>query len=304
LKRPEPLTVQRHLHATVEARTELTLRAYEAVGHTLPAVIPILGYSARANHDAYFGDALGQDYRVMVEARASGIPLVDDVKARITGVPIGAAQNLFALFPLGQPASVSRFAIHQQLLDVVEAFWQAGYLLLDLQPQNIFYQPASGRLTVIDCSTLVERQTMPPQGRPRQDLHDVYLEILKFYTTPQSPPAQVKGYREPQGFRSLGSFERELDQMARRFQSLSDASAPAAALRLIGQVRQRAYTTYDDFRRDLMTYLEAAYQAQQALPNLPETRQVWREALNWLRLPHWQRYLFDAETELAGFASS
>jgi hypothetical protein len=118
LKRPTPQTVRHQLHAGVEARTDRILQAYQEVGHTLPMVSPILGYTDRANHDAYFGDTLGQEYRVIVEERATGIPLVGDLRARFTGVPIGVGQNLFALFPLVQPENAPPFAIHQQLLDL------------------------------------------------------------------------------------------------------------------------------------------------------------------------------------------
>jgi hypothetical protein len=77
-----------------------------------------------------------------------------------------------------------------------------------------------------------------------------------------------------------------------------------AALTIIGQLRQRAYAAFADFRRDLIAYLEAVRLAHQALPHLLEARQVWAEALNGLRAEYWQRYLFDAETELAAFKLS
>src|SRR5215471_10707844 len=143
LKRPTPETVRRRQHAGIEARTDRMLQAYQEVGHTIPTVVPVVGYTERANHDAYFGDALEQAYRVIIEERAVGIPLMRDLKARFTGVPIGVGQNLFALFPLVQPESAPAFAIHRQLLDLEAAYFQAGYILLDLRPHNVFYQPAS-----------------------------------------------------------------------------------------------------------------------------------------------------------------
>ena len=141
LKRPAPETLRHRMHE-VEARTDRILQVYQEVGHTIPTVVPMVGYTERVNHDGYFGETLGQTYRVIVEERARGIPLMGDLKARFTGVPIGVGQNLFALFPLIQPASTAPFVIHQQLLDLEEAFFQAGYVLLDLRPHNVFYQPA------------------------------------------------------------------------------------------------------------------------------------------------------------------
>jgi hypothetical protein len=300
LKRPLPQTIRQQMHAGTEARTDRLLQAYQVVGHTLPAVVPIVGYTERANHDAYFGDTLGQEYRVIVQAHATGIPLVGDVKARITGTPIGVGQNLFALFPLVQPENAPPFAIHQQLLDLEEAFYQAGYLLLDLRPFNVFYHPACGRITVIDCGALVALPSaIDRQGRPTHDIHDFYLEMLKFYTTPQPPPAQASGYREPHGLRPVVDFGRELDRMAQQFQAVPDPAVQEAALTIIGQVRQRTFVAFADFRRDLMAYLESVRRAHQALPALAEARQAWAEALSWLHADYWQQYLFQPESELA-----
>src|SRR5215471_251137 len=266
LKRPTPESVRRRQHTGIEARTGRMLQGYQEVGHTLPMVVPIVGYTERANHDAYFGETLGQAYRVIIEERAVGIPLMGDLKARFTGVPIGVGQNLFALFPLVRPESAPPFAIHKQLLDLEAAYFQAGYILLDLRPHNIFYQPASGRITVIDCGALAEAQgSVSRRGQRPPDIHDFYLEMLKFYTTPQPPPVQASGYREPYGVRPVVNFERELDQMAQHFQAVSPPRLRAAALTLIAQVRQRTYTAFQDFRQDLTDYLEVVQSVHQTL---------------------------------------
>ena len=237
----------------------------------------------------------------MVEERASGIPLMADLKARFTGVPIGVGQNLFALFPLIQPATTLPFVIQRQLLDLEEAFFQAGYVLLDLRPHNVFYQPATGRITVIDCGALADAHgVVSHRGVRPPDIHDFYLEMLKFYTTPQLPPVQASSYREPYGIRPVVNFEGELDQMAQHFRAVANSSVQEAALTIIAQVRHRAYTTFQDFRQDLMAYLEAVHSMHQTLPNGIEARQAWTEALHWLRVDYWQRYRFAPETELAG----
>ena len=302
LKRPAPETVRRRMHDGIEARTDRILQVYQEVGHTIPTVVPIVGYTERVNHDAYFGETLGQTYRVMVEERAIGIPLMSELKARFTGVPIGVGQNLFALFPLIQPAAASPFAIHEQLLDVEEAFFRAGYVLLDLRPHNVFYQPATGRITVIDCGALTDvHGAVGRRGRRPPEIHDFYLEMLKFYTTPQLPPVQASGYREPYGVRPVVDFERELDQMAQQFRAVAHPRVQETALTIIAQVRQRAYPAFQDFRQDLMAYLAAVQGMHQTLPNFAQVQQVWMEALHWLRAEYWQRYRFTAETDLAGF---
>jgi hypothetical protein len=304
LKRPEPQMIRRRMHTNIEARTDRVLQVYQEVGHTIPTLVPILGYTERANHDAYFGDDLGHNYRVLVAERALGIPLVGEVKARFTGVPIGVGQHLFTLFPLIRSDDHRPFAIHEQLLEVEERFFDAGYILLDLRPQNIFYQPHSGRISVIDCGALVDLKEVSDTGRRSpQDIHDFYLEMLKFYTTPQSPPMQARGYRDPYGLRPVTHFERELDDMARQFNAAPDQAVQEAAQTLIGQIRQRAYTTFEAFRRDLFTYLDTVSAYHQSLPDLTEAQHVWTEALDWLRDDYWQRYLFCPETDLVGFTS-
>jgi len=302
LKRPEPQMIRRRMHTNIESRTDQVLHVYQEVGHTIPTVVPILGYTERANHDAYFGDDLGHDYRVLVAERALGIPLVGDIKARFTGVPIGVGQHLFTLFPLIRSENHAPFAIHEQLLEVEEPFFEAGYVLLDLRPQNIFYQPDSGRISVIDCGALVDLKRVADTGRRSpQDIHDFYLEMLKFYTTPQRPPMQARGYRDPYGLRPVTNFERELDDMARQYKAAPDQAVQEAAQVLIGQIRQRAYTAFEDFRRDLFAYLDTVSAYHHSLPDLAEAQHVWTEALDWLRDDYWQRYLFCPETDLIGF---
>ena len=300
LKRPEPQMIRRQMHVGIESRTDRMLQAYQEVGHAIPTLVPILGYTERTNHDAYFRDDLGHDYRVIVAERAAGIPLVGEVKARFTGVPIGIGQHLFTLFPLIQSDAHPPFAIHQQLLDVEEQFFQAGYILLDLRPQNIFYQPDSGEISVIDCGALIDRNTADAGRRAPQDIHDFYLEMLKFYTTPQTPPMQAHGYRDPYGLRPVVNFEGDLDEMARQFKIAPDEAVREAAQTVIHQVRQRAYTAFEDFRRDLFSYLSTVSAHHQSLPDLAEAQRVWAEALDWLRDDYWQRYLFDPQTDLAG----
>jgi hypothetical protein len=300
LKRPLPQTIRHQQYAAIEARTDRLLRAYQVVGHTVPTVCPIVGYTERTNHDAYFGDALGREYRVLVQEHAVGIPLVGDPRARITGIPIGVGQNLFTLFPLAQPEGAPPFAILRQLLDLEEAFYRAGYLLLDLRPFNVFYQPASGQSTVIDCGALTEMPSaVDRQGRPTHDIHDFYLEMLRFYTTPQPPPVQASGYREPYGLRPVIDFARELDRMAQQFRAVPESAIQAAALMLIQRVRQRAYAVFDDFRQDLLAYLELVRYAHQTLSTLAEARQAWAESLGWLHTDYWRRYRFRPEVELA-----
>ena len=303
LKRTVPQMVSRNMHGSTEARTERTLQVCGDIGSTVPLMVPILGYTDRTDHDCYFGETLGQDYLVIVEERAAGIPLfVGDPRARITGVPVGAAQNLFALFPLVRAPNHSPFSIHQQLLDLEEGFLEAGFVLLDLGPQNIFYQPGSGRITVIDWGALAAINEEPSsRGKRPKDIHDFYLEMLKYYTTPQQPPTESSGYRDAHGLRPVVRFEEELDEMARDFGNVP-GPARNPALYLIAKIRERSYTSLADFRSDLMAYLNAVDNRNSELRSDTQVRVAWTDALGWLRGEYWQRFLFDPDSDLSVFA--
>ncbi len=301
LKRPVPQAITRQMHGPIETRTDRTLEAYEELGGRVPRLSPLLGYTERASHASFYGDEVSQEYRVMVFARAQGIPLVGDVRARIIGVPIGLGQNLFALFPLvqpqKQPQSKDCWPVQRQLLDVEEQFYLSGRVLLDLGPQNVFYQPATGVITVIDSGDLVAVDEEPAsRSRRRRDIHDFYLEMLKFYTTHQDLPDQVSGYRDTYGLRPVITLEEELGEMSGRL-SGQDNPAAKAMLDLIARVKQRDYADFSEFRRDLMAYLEEVRIRHQALTDLPQARQAWLDALELLRADPWKKYDFDAEVE-------
>ena len=290
VKRPAPQMIKLKQHLSTEARTDRMIQAWRDVGRPLPGVSPILGYTEIAAHGEFFGDSLGVEYRVTVERRAKGIPLLGDHMARITGVPVGVGQNLFALHPLVHPkpsngdraGGPEYFPIQRQLLDVQQGFFEAGYLLLDLRPQNIFYQPATREITIIDCGALEPLET-PDQERRRpgavpHDLHDLCLEMLKFYATPEEPPAEAAGYKDPHGLRPVVRFDQELEELEQYFRTGADAGCQAAAMEVIGKVKDRAYSSLGGFRTDLNAYLEAVVERNLALSNRDQAEQAWTEA--------------------------
>ena len=307
VKRPVPQMISRRMHGSVEERTERTIRLHEELANGIPEVCPMVGYTDPANHDDYYGDELGQEYRVTVSRRAGGIPLVGDPRARILRVPIGLGQNLFCLFPLGYLDGPDPFPVQRQLMDAEERFYNEGYVLLDMGPQNIFFQPGAGRISIIDPGALLTGDNdRTPVGRAPQDIHDFYLEMLKFYTTAQSPPTDVAGYRDPYILRPVVNFGQELDDLARGIETEPAATAQIkeAGLALIERVRGRNCPDFTQFRAGMSDYLEAIRQRNLALSNLEEMRQTWRDALQLLREEHWQKYDFDADQELEALTGS
>ena len=300
IKRPVPQAISRDQHKAIEDRTEKVLQAFEEVGFSTNLISPILGYTGRAVHDGFFGDDLGKEYHVLVEKRACGIPLLGDMMSKFKGVPIGAGQNLFALFPLVHPNDVPPHPIHNQLLDLEEVYQGAGYVVLDLRPQNIFYQPGNGQMVVIDTGALASLNGEAPRGRPPYDINDACLEILKFYTTPVEPPANPSGYREPRGIRPIINIEEELAEMTRNLAGCPRPVVNTGTV-ILDTIRGRDYTEYSQFRSDLTAYLDQISDRNVGLAMKAEAKQTWREAALWLKEDYWRGFLFDPDSELAGY---
>jgi hypothetical protein len=300
LKRPVPQAVSRRQHDAIEARTGRMLAAYDRAGDAHGLLTPILAYTETALHDEYFGEELGQAYTVFVQGRAPGIPLLGDMMSRFTGVPIAAGQNLFALFPLVQARGVDQFPIHRQLIDLEQHYLQAGYIVMDLRPQNVFYQPGTGRIQVIDTGALAGIDDPAPRGRPPLDVNDACLELLKFYAVAEEPPQDAGGYRDARGVRPIVNIRQELDEMRRGLMAASEVVASAGEV-ILEKIGSRAYSDYDEFRHDLLAYLGTIQDRNSALPDFEAATSAWREALDWLRADYWTRFKFDAEGELSAY---
>ena len=299
LKRPSPQAVRRQMHGPIEERTTRTLEAYEKAGQHCDVVPRVIGITEAGIHDDYFSDDVGQPYRVRVEERAAGIPLVGDPRSRILRVPIGLGQNLFALHPLVAPPGSGGWPVQEQLLAAQEVFEAAGYALLDLGPHNVFYSPGSGRVALIDAGALVGHGVERTQGnRAAQDVHDFYLEMLKFYVAPELPPLDAAGYYDPYNQRPVISLEEECDELSRAFASAADNLREAASV-CIERVRERGYGTVAEFGRDLRECLAVITIRNEGMAEKDAATGAWRTALQRLTESHWTRYLFDAETELA-----
>ena len=303
LKRPSPQAARRQMHGPTEERTERTLEAYRAAGQRCEFVPRVIGVTDAAIHDEYFGDDVGQPYRVRVEERATGIPLVGDPRSRILRVPIGLGQNLFALHPLVSAPDWADWPVQTQLISVQQSFESAGYALLDLGPHNVFYSPGTGRISVIDAGALVGHGTDRAQGnRGPQDVHDFYLEMLKFYVAPDPPPADASGYYDPYNQRPVISLEQECDDLAAAFGTAGGPLSDAARM-CIAKIRQRNYSTVSDFADDLRQLLALITIRNENLDQRDQALAAWREALNRLNESHWTRYRFDADSELSGLSA-
>ncbi len=305
VKRPNPDYVIRKLHHGVDQLSEQLIEVHRSVGESVPYLAHLVGYTEVGRHDGYFGDSLNEEYRVLVEERARGFPLVAEIRDKFKGIPIGLGHNLFALHPLVPHPHGGPHAIQEQVLDVEEAFQRAGHLLLDMRPENVFYDPAEGRITVIDIGSIPTQgpaaQGTATIGREPRDIHDFFAEAFKFFSIPETPPLDVVGYRDPPDTRAIPYFARQLEWLIRRFSEVADPELKDAALDILQRIERRGYGSFGDFRRDYLRYLTLVDERNNALPDLPDMTRVWRQALDLLSDEYWSSFLFDPGSDLAHF---
>ena len=170
LKRPCGADIRGGQSRHVDELSARLIEVHQLLGSAAPYISPLVGYTEWVRHDRFFGDALPQEYYVVVEERARGVPLVADIKDKFRGVPIGLGQNLFALYPLVQGSFDGPATVFEQLLDVEEAFTRVDCLIMDLRPQMSFSIPnavgsPSSTSAVVDVRTASGSRAAP-------DIHD------------------------------------------------------------------------------------------------------------------------------------
>lgn len=300
LKRPHPTVVGRLQHRDIEQRLERLVAAREELGEALPHVARLIGYVPQGNHDRYFGDTLGQPYTVMVEERARGVPLVGSVMDGIKGMPVGLPQNLFVLHPLVAHPQRGALTVPGDVLDVAESFHLTGMLLLDLRPQNVFFDPRTARITVVDISSIAAPREAT-RRRTALDLHDFFLELFRWYTAPHGPPLEASAYGMPYGMDQAPLFARDLDRLASAFSESDPSPLRTAALDILARIRQRHFRDMSEFRRQFQEYLALVARRYVALSADASLVVAWRRAASRLREPHWRKFLFDPASDLAPY---
>ena len=300
VKRPHPALIGRRLHGDVDqslARSVTLRQRFPNLSDRLPHLVD---YLPAENHDSFFGDRLQIPYSVIVETRARGIPLVGGIVDGVKGHPIGLPQNLFALYPLVAHGSRGRFTIQRDILDIAERFHMAGFLPLDLRPQNVFFDPRDASISLVDLGQVtVERA--PTRRQRIVDIHDFYLEFFKWYAVAGDAPTDPKAYGNPRGTDSVTMFPRDLDVMIEGFSTQPPGPSTRTAVNILKKVRERGYGDFALFRRDFEKYLSLAEERLDGLAGCSGQMDAWRRAAEMLFEPIWQRYLFDPQKDLAAY---
>jgi serine/threonine protein kinase len=299
LKRPWAQYLRGGQYRAIDQLSARLIQIHLRFGTTPPHVARLVGYTDCRRHDVYFRDALPQEYHVLIEERARGVPLVADIKEKFRGLPIGLGQNLFALYPLIRHHGRRVGDILLQLLDVQEAFSRIDYLVMDLRPQNVFFDPMGGAITVIDVGDF---RDITMERSPTLDLHDCLAELCRFYLAPHPPPADVKGYGEPFGMTPPRGFSQDLDRMIARCRGLTTGALQEAGLALLQRIKDRRYAGVEPFRREVEEYFALIEARNVSLREFPELVEVWREGVALLQHRYWQKFLFDPVADLRHYA--
>ena len=293
VKRPHPALVSRNIHRDVERRTLLHAEMRMRNGD-LPGLVRLHVLTAPDSFAWYFDDNPGRPYSVQVEERARGIPLVGGVSDIVRGHPVGLPLNLFVLHLAVAHIGSDYTNPALTALAIVERFYEEGYLVQDLGPQNVFYSPGSGASKIIDLGTL-RGPSQATSRRPPFDLNDVLFEIFESYTTPESPPRDPARFAQIRETRLSGTLERKAEALAKEYATAPNPEQADAAQRILFRIAGRDYISPAGFRADFEAYLMAAKSVERDRA----AGEAWIQALQELRSPYWKKYLFDAENELS-----
>jgi len=295
VKRPHPSLISRNFHDDVERRIALQAQL-RSEDEAIPGLPKLLAVTVPDTFGWYFGDDLGNSYVVQVEERAAGIPLLGSVGDQVRGHPVGLPLNLFALHPSTQHLERGLASPALSVLDIIERCLDSGHLAGDLGPRNLFYSPGTGRATAIDLGALRRPEPGSRRSAPL-DLNDILFEFFQFYTTPYGLPPSSEGYTEVVEKRLVGRLERMTTSLLDEYATLTAGGQRESAETILNAVSERRYQSVGEFRTDFETYLSETAEA----PRSDTSDSAWSSALNGLREPYWDKYLFDAESELSHY---
>ena len=298
VRRPKPTDISRGWHHRVNALSERIIDMHNGVGESVGNIAHLIGYANLPQNDSYFGDSYVEEYLVLVEDRAVGIPLVADIRDKFLGAAIGLGQNLFALYTLVPHPKEGAYAVCNQLLKIGEKFHEAGYLLLDMRPQNVYFDPLNGQITVIDFSAILFEGEKGKKGEDR-GINDFFLELLKFYVTPLDPPSSVADYQGVFGMRPAISLDEEVRSLKMAFSSVSNSDLREAGITMLDNIQSRRYDEFKMFDADFSRYLDILSEHRKTLPNLGSFTCTWETALELLSGDYWGKYIFDSTSDLS-----
>jgi serine/threonine protein kinase len=289
LKRPHPTLVAGNQHQAVESRTRDLADLRQESGVELPHVPSLLGVSALANHDSLFGDSLGYDYTVTVESRATGVPLVGAVFDGIRKHPIGLPVNIFCIHPL-QEVESREMPILVDILETVEVFYKLGYLLMDVRPQNVFYSPNSGDISIIDvCDFRKPREAT--QRHPPLDMNDMLLDLFRWYVPAGDPPLEFDSWTQYVEPPRSARLERAAEDTKRIFLREERTEDRGLAIRVLDRIKSRGYSRVSEFKVEVVELMELRKLRLASSPTLETQIGLWKQGMAMMHDDYWSKFL-------------
>ena len=300
VKRPHPMLIAHGQHADAQRRLSRSLELQRGMGSALSRLAAAIAYATAEPGFAYFGDTHEHPYLVVVEERARGLPLVGSATDGIKRNPIGLPQMLFALHPVARHPARPRFSVARDVLEVGCAFLEQGIVLLDARPQNVFFDPKSTGITLIDTGGATKAR-QATRRRPALDAHDFYLELFKWYLPMDDPPSAPDGYVAPHGMDSVPRFEQDLAAFRRAYEDMPWRTIGETGAALVERVRERGYPSPSEFREHFLQLVGLYEERYEILARDQTSVTVWIEARRLLDLPYWRRFLFDSVEDMAAY---
>lgn len=300
IKRPHPTLIARGQHADAERRLLRSVSFQQVLGSASKHLAGVVAHCAVEPGTDYFGDSHDRPYMIVAERRAAGVPLVGSATDGIRRMPIGLPQQLFALHPVRGHPDRPRFCVALDVLEVAEAFLGQGLVLLDARPQNVFFDPKSATITLIDTGGATETKEAT-RRRPALDAHDFYVELLKWYVPLGGLPADTDGYAASHGMDSVPRFEQDLAAFKRAYESIPWGDIGEQGAAIIARVREREYSYPPDFRADFERLVGLYEERYEALAGDAASAAVWTEANRMFDLPYWRKFLFDPAADMTAY---
>ena len=302
VKRPHPLLITRGQHADVERRLSRSVSLRQGLGHASSRLARVVAHATVEPGTGYFCDTHDRPYLVVVEERATGVPLVGSAVDGIRRMPIGLPQQLFALHPVRRHPGRPRFSVALDVLETAEAFLNQGLVLLDARPQNVFFDPTNATITLIDTGGATEAREAT-RRHPALDAHDFYAELFKWYVPLGGPPPDTDGYAAPHGMDSVPRFEQDLAAFKRAFEAMPTRPIGELGVAMVELIRERGYSRPAHFRADFERLVALYDERYESLANDRAIASAWTEADRLLDLPYWRKFLFDSAADMTPYRS-
>lgn len=300
IKRPHPVLVSRNEHQAVENRIRYSVKLRDLLGGCIPHVAELIGVSESGDNVKLFGDDLGNDYIFTVELRAEGIPLIGATVDALKRQPVGLPMNLFCLYPLRAHSIRGSTSIFMDVLETVESFYNAGVLLLDVRPQNVFYAPKTGNISIIDLGDLRKLGSITRKA-PSLDINDMVLDLFSWYIPINDPPIIWDSWTQALGPQKSSIFEQAVDDIIGLFSADPLTEDKYVAIKILHRIKMRRYTTIHEFTLDVSELFRCRTNRLRADPKLSSQIQLWDKGLSTMYDLHWRKFLFHAESDLLNY---